>query len=249
MSRTNSNGLFNSYDVSVAYCFSLDSFMRHGRSTTSHTIWVIGKTLEALIHRFCHHEQSIFWSLKINYVRLALVLSSFISKLLGRLRSCICMNLDFSRHEVKHIIYLVQHFSSTSFQRQLVLIIVPLNFVETTLHIVFLDFKRHFLGLVESNVELAQRGHTFWRLLRNASLHCQLMQFESIHFLSLRRSTSGLGEMGLFGIILVVRILLFELWFGFRFNIRTTSCSWFNHLATKWAQRSLEILRFHLLLH
>lgn len=184
MSRTNTYGLFNSYNVSLANFFSFGFFMRQGRSAASHTKRVLRKTLEALIHALGHHEQSILWSLKVNNIRLALILSSFISKLLSRLRPCIRMNLDFPCHEIKDIINLVKDFTSSSFQRQLVLI-VPFDFIKATLDIFLGDFKWHSLCLMEANIQLAQGCHTSRGLLRNPSLQGQLMQFHGIHFLSL----------------------------------------------------------------
>ena len=135
--------------------------MRQRRCTSFHTFGVIRKTLEALINALRHHEQSILRSFNVNDVRLALILPRFISKLLGGLRPRFRMNLYLSRHQVENIIYLIEYFATSSFQWQLVLVVISLNFIQTSLNVILSDLKRHLLRLMKANIELAQSHPTF----------------------------------------------------------------------------------------
>ena len=123
------------------------------KSASIYSIRIFWEFLKRLIDLFSHHKQSILWSFQINYIRLSLVMSGFVSKFIGGFFSSLWIFLNFKSHQIKNIIYRFKNFTSSLFQRHLICIFISFYLIHCPLNIFLLNFHFHFLFLMQIYVQ------------------------------------------------------------------------------------------------
>ena len=128
--------------------------------------------LECLIDLLCHHEEAVSWALNVYNVWF---LSSFVSKGFPHILLILPFFLNIHGHQIKHLIDLVQDFSTSLVQ--CLPIMTPIDLLKCAVNVLVRDLCGHLLALMEVDAQATQGAE---RSLRMVLLLAQVDQLSHL---------------------------------------------------------------------
>lgn len=115
-----------------------------------------------------------------------LKLPSFISKVLSCFDPSFSVHTDFHGHQIKHIIYLLQHFSTSLFEWDAVLLVSSFDFCECIINIGLFYLCRHLLFIMQIDLQTFQSVQILFVVIVHFSGLSQFIKFmcKCVTFLS-----------------------------------------------------------------